>query len=71
MSATTDDRGVGLGLLFGLLALGAAGYTLVTSFQSATAASDAAAASLQVDAAVGFAASMVFGTLLVGALHLY
>jgi hypothetical protein len=69
MAVSQDDRGVGLGLLFGILAVGAAGYGLQASFRGAVAAGDAAA--LQMEAAVGFAAAMTFGTLLVAVLHIY
>lgn len=69
MAATSDDRRVGLGLVFGLLAAGAAGYTLAASLQAATATEHAA--TLQTEAAVGFAASIVFGTLVIAAIHLY
>jgi hypothetical protein len=66
-----DDRAFGLGLVFGLLAVGASGYTLLASFRSATASSDAVAANLQVEAAIGFAAAVTFGCLVVTVLHRY
>jgi hypothetical protein len=66
-----DDRAIGLGMVFGLLAVGAAGYTLFASFGSATAESEAVATNLQVEAAVGFAAAVTFGCLLVAVLHRY
>jgi hypothetical protein len=50
---------------------GSSGYTLLASFRSATASSDAVAANLQVEAAIGFAAAVTFGCLVVTVLHRY
>jgi len=71
MAVGYDDRDVGLGLVFGLLAAAAAGYTLLTSLWSVTAESEAAAATFQMHAAVGFGASIALGALLVAVLHAY
>lgn len=59
MNTRTTDKGVGLALLCGLLALGGAGAM-------AAAAPDASAVS-----GAGFAAAVAFGCLAVVALHAY
>lgn len=58
MSTVPDtDLGLGLGLAFGLLALGAAGYLVAAPSQEA--------------AAWGFAAAVTLATLAVAAIHAY
>jgi hypothetical protein len=58
MAATdTTDTGLGLTLVFGALAVGAAAYTLVAPTQAAS--------------AWGFAAAMALAVVSVSALHVY
>jgi hypothetical protein len=58
--AQTSDRGVGLGMLFGIVAVGGAFALLVTSLQGQ-----------QVLSGWGFAAAMVAAALAVVAVHVY
>lgn len=53
----TSDKGVGIGLAFGLLTLGAAVYTFAAPSQFGT--------------ALGFGAAMVLAVLAIAALHVY
>ena len=59
MESRTTDEGVGLGVLFGLLALLGAGGMLGGEVLGSTAS------------AIGFAAAVTFGCLAVVALHVY
>ena len=73
MATTTQtDLGVGLGVLFSLVAIGAAVATTVLGYTYAInhAAGEAARAT-QINAGLAFALALVAGGLAVAALHVY
>ncbi|MCU4799366.1 hypothetical protein SAMN05216559_3185 [Halomicrobium zhouii] len=71
-TTTQSDFGVGLGLLFSLVALGAAIATTVLGYNYAIAhAAGEAAGTTQITAAVAFGVALLAGGLAVSAIHVY